>query len=210
VYLDAVASSGGLGVAQKNELERCPWSVGIDPAYAQYHDDEWGVPVRDDRVHFEFLVLESAQAGLSWWTILRKREGYRRAFADFDPVKVARFTPRRVEKLMEDPSIVRNRQKIEAAINNARGFLKIQKEFGSFDRYVWEFVGGKPIVNRWRKHTDVPPTSKESDALSKDLKARGFKFVGSTIVYAHMQATGLVNDHLVGCFRYAESSRGSR
>ena len=189
-------------MAKKNEVERCPWSEGIDPAYARYHDDEWGVPVRDDRVHFEFLVLESAQAGLSWWTILRKRDGYRRAFADFDANKVARFTPRTVEKLMQDASIVRNRQKIEAAIANARGFLKLQKEFGSFDRYVWDFVGGKPIVNRWRKHTDVPPTSKESDALSKDLKDRGFKFVGSTIMYAHMQATGLVNDHLVGCFRY--------
>ena len=189
-------------MAKKNEVERCPWSEGIDPAYARYHDDEWGVPVRDDRVHFEFLVLESAQAGLSWWTILRKRDGYRRAFADFDANKVARFTPRTVEKLMQDASIVRNRQKIEAAIANARGFLKLQKEFGSFDRYVWDFVGGKPMVNRWRKHTDVPPTSKESDALSKDLKDRGFKFVGSTIMYAHMQATGLVNDHLVGCFRY--------
>jgi len=191
-------------VAAKNELARCPWSDGIDPAYVRYHDDEWGVPVRDDRVHFEFLVLESAQAGLSWWTILRKRDGYRRAFADFDATKVARFTPRTVERLMQDASIVRNRQKIEAAIANARGFLKIQKEFGSFDRYVWAFVGGKPIVNRWRKQGDVLPTSKESDALSKDLKSRGFKFVGSTIVYAHMQATGLVNDHLVGCFRYGE------
>jgi len=188
--------------AQPKTLQRCPWSEGIDPAYQRYHDEEWGVPVRDDRVHFEFLVLESAQAGLSWWTILRKRDGYRRAFADFDANKVARFTPRTVEKLMQDASIVRNRQKIEAAIANARGFLKLQKEFGSFDRYVWDFVGGKPIVNRWRKHTDVPPTSKESDALSKDLKGRGFKFVGSTIIYAHMQATGLVNDHLVGCFRY--------
>ena len=166
--------------------------------------------MRDDRVHFEFLVLEAAQAGLSWWTILRKREGYRRAFADFDATKVARFTPRTVERLMQDASIVRNRQKIEAAIANARGFLAIQKEFGTFDRYVWEFVGGKPIVNRWRKQGDVPPTSKESDALSKDLKGRGFKFVGSTIIYAHMQATGLVNDHLVGCFRYRESSAGRR
>jgi DNA-3-methyladenine glycosylase I len=166
--------------------------------------------VRDERVHFEFLVLESAQAGLSWWTILRKREGYRRAFADFDAVKVARFTARTVEKLMQDASIVRNRQKIEAAIVNARGFLAIQKEFGTFDRYVWEFVGGKPIVNRWRKQGDVPPTSKESDALSKDLKSRGFKFVGSTIVYAHMQATGLVNDHLISCFRYRESSASRR
>ena len=195
---------------QAKSLERCPWSEGIDPAYQRYHDEEWGVPVRDDRVHFEFLVLESAQAGLSWWTILRKREGYRRAFADFDAVKVARFTPRTVERLMQDVSIVRNRQKIEAAIANARAFLKVQKEFGSFDRYVWEFVGGKPIVNRWRKQGDVPPTSAESDALSKDLKARGFKFVGSTIVYAHMQATGLINDHLVGCYRYRDAPKGRR
>ena len=184
-------------------IKRCPWSEGIDPEYQRYHDTEWGVPVRDDRKHFEFHLLEGAQAGLSWWTILRKREGYRRAFADFDATKVARFTPRVVEKLMLDASIVRNRQKIEAAIANARGFLEIQKEFGTFDRYVWSFVGDKPIVNRWRKQSDVPPTSKESDALSKDLKSRGFKFVGSTIIYAHMQATGLVNDHLRACFRYA-------
>ena len=183
-------------------VRRCPWSEGIDPKYQLYHDTEWGVPVRDDRMHFEFLVLESAQAGLSWWTILRKRDGYRRAFADFDAVKVARFTPRSVEKLMQDASIVRNRQKIEAAVANARGFLAVQEEFGSFDAYVWRFVDGRPIVNRWRKQSQVPPTSKESDALSKDLKARGFKFVGPTIVYAHMQATGLVNDHLVDCFRY--------
>ena len=196
--------------AQAKALERCPWSEGIDPAYQRYHDVEWGVPVRDDRVHFEFLVLESAQAGLSWWTILRKREGYRRAFADFDAVKVARFTPRTIERLMQDASIVRNRQKIEAAIANARGFLKIQREFGTFDRYVWEFVGGKPIVNRWRKQGDVPPTSAESDALSRDLKARGFKFVGSTIIYAHMQATGLVNDHLVTCFRHNQSAASRR
>jgi DNA-3-methyladenine glycosylase I len=185
-------------------VERCTWSVGVDPEYERYHDTEWGVPVRDDRTHFEFLVLESAQAGLSWWTILRKRDGYRRAFADFDASKVARFTSRTVEKLMRDPGIVRNRQKIEAAVNNARQFLKVQDELGSFDRYVWGFVEGEPIVNRWRKHADVPPTSKESDALSKDLKARGFKFIGPTIVYAHMQATGLVNDHLVGCFRHRQ------
>ena len=194
----------------KKSIVRCAWSEGIDPVYQRYHDEEWGVPVRNERVHFEFLVLEAAQAGLSWWTILRKREGYKRAFADFDAAKVARFTPRTVEKLMQDASIVRNRQKIEAAIANARGFLAIQKEFGTFDRYVWEFVGGKPIVNRWRKQSDVPPTSKVSDALSKDLKSRGFKFVGSTIIYAHMQATGLINDHLVSCFRYAESSAKSR
>jgi DNA-3-methyladenine glycosylase I len=194
------------------DVERCAWSIGIDPEYARYHDKEWGVPVRDDRTHFEFLVLESAQAGLSWWTILRKREGYRNAFADFDAAKVARFKARTVERLMKDASIVRNRQKIEAAIANARGFLDIQKEFGSFDSYVWRFVGGKPLVNRWRRQAEVPATTKESDALSKDLKARGFKFVGSTIVYAHMQATGLVNDHLVTCFRYqaADASRPRR
>jgi DNA-3-methyladenine glycosylase I len=197
-------------MAAKKIIVRCAWSESVDPVYQRYHDEEWGVPVRDDRVHFEFLVLEAAQAGLSWWTILRKREGYARAFAAFDAQKVARFTPRTVERLMQDTRIVRNRQKIEAAINNARRFLAVQKEFGTFDKYVWEFVGGKPIVNRWRKQGDVPPTSKESDALSKDLKGRGFKFVGSTIVYAHMQATGLVNDHLVGCFRYAESSAGRR
>jgi DNA-3-methyladenine glycosylase I len=197
-------------MAAQKSIGRCAWSEGIDPVYMRYHDEEWGVPVRNDRVHFEFIVLEAAQAGLSWWTILRKREGYKRAFADFDAAKVARFTPRTVEKLMQDASIVRNRLKIEAAVANARGFLAIQKEFETFDRYVWEFVGGKPIVNRWRKQGDVPPTSKESDALSKDLKSRGFKFVGSTIIYAHMQATGLVNDHLVSCFRYAESSAKSR
>ena len=197
-------------MSSKSKIVRCTWSEGVDAAYERYHDTEWGVPVRDDLTHFEFLVLESAQAGLSWWTTLRKRDGYRRAFAEFDPAKVARFTSRTVEKLMGDASIVRNRQKIEASVGNARSFLKIQQEFGSFDAYVWPFVGGKPIVNRWRKHGDVPPTSKESDALSKDLKARGFKFVGSTIVYAHMQATGLVNDHLVGCFRYRETSKDRR
>jgi DNA-3-methyladenine glycosylase I len=196
--------------ARTKTVERCPWSEGVDPVYARYHDEEWGVPVRDDRVHFEFLVLESAQAGLSWWTILRKREGYRRAFAGFDAAKVARFNARSVEKLMQDASIVRNRQKIESAVSNARAFLAIQEERGSFDAYVWDFVGGQPLVNRWRKPGEVPPTSRESDALSKDLKRRGFKFVGSTIVYAHMQATGLVNDHLVGCFRYAASSKLTR
>ena len=193
-------------------VRRCPWSEGIDPAYQRYHDTEWGVPVHEDRRHFEFLVLESAQAGLSWWTILRKREGYRRAFADFDAAKIARFDARAAARLMQDPGIVRNRQKIEAAIANARGFLEIQKEFGSFDAYVWPFVGGQPIVNRWRKPGDVPATTAESDALSKDLKSRGFKFVGSTIVYAHMQATGLVNDHLLYCFRRAgaEDKRAGR
>ena len=185
------------------KIRRCPWSEGVDPAYERYHDTEWGVPVHEDRRHFEFLLLESAQAGLSWWTILRKREGYRRAFAAFDPEKVARFDARAAARLMQDPGIVRNRQKIEAAIANARAFLAIQEELGSFDAYVWKFVGGEPIVNRWRKPSEVPVTTQESDALSKDLKARGFKFVGSTIVYAHMQATGLVDDHLLYCFRRA-------
>ena len=190
-------------------VRRCTWSEGIDPLYERYHDTEWGVPVRDDLKHFEFLLLESAQAGLSWWTILRKRENYRRAFAGFDPSKVARFDGRAVTRLMQDAGIVRNRQKIEAAIGNARGFLEIQEEFGSFDAYVWPFVGGAPIMNRWRVQSDIPATTPESDALSKDLKKRGFKFVGSTIVYAHMQATGLVNDHLLSCFvRARKAPRG--
>lgn len=181
---------------------RCPWSLGVDDAYQRYHDEEWGTPVRDDAKHFEFLVLESAQAGLSWAIVLRKREGYRQAFANFDAERVARFNSRSVERLVNDSGIIRNRLKILAAIKNARGFLEIQEEFGSFDSYVWEFVGGQPIRNRWRKQTEVPATSAESDALSKDLKRRGFSFVGSTIIYAHMQATGLINDHLVDCFRY--------
>jgi len=190
------------------KVRRCTWSEGIDPLYERYHDTEWGVPVRDDLKHFEFLLLESAQAGLSWWTILRKRENYRRAFAGFDPSKVARFDARSVTRLMQDAGIVRNRQKIEAAIGNARGFLEIQEEFGSFDAYVWPFVGGAPLMNRWRKQSDVPATTSESDALSADLKKRGFKFVGSTIIYAHMQATGLVNDHLLSCFVRGKGPRG--
>jgi DNA-3-methyladenine glycosylase I len=183
---------------------RCPWSQGVSDAYIAYHDEEWGVPVRDDRRQFEFLVLESAQAGLSWSTILHRREGYRRAFADFDAGKVSRFTPRRIETMLKNPGIIRNRLKVQAAVSNAREFLKLQEEFGSFASYIWRFVDGEPKQNRWRKHADVPATTRESDALSKDLKSRGFKFIGSTIMYAHMQATGLVNDHLVGCFRYGE------
>ncbi len=183
-------------------LTRCPWSLGVDDAYQRYHDEEWGVPVREDAKHFEFLVLESAQAGLSWAIVLRKREGYRRAFANFDAERVARFNSRSVERLVNDARIIRNRQKIVAAIKNARGFLEIQEKFGSFDNYVWEFVGGEPIRNRWKQQSDIPATSPESDALSKDLKSRGFSFVGSTIIYAHMQATGLINDHVVDCFRY--------
>jgi DNA-3-methyladenine glycosylase I len=170
----------------------------------RYHDREWGVPVHDDRTHFEFLVLEGAQAGLSWSTVLRKREAYRSAFSRFDPEKVARYTKSRIEKLLQDPGIIRNRLKVEAAVGNARSFLEVRKEFGSFDAYCWTFVGGKPRVNRWKSTRQVPATSPESDAFSKDLKRRGFRFVGSTIVYAHMQAVGMVNDHLADCFRYRE------
>jgi DNA-3-methyladenine glycosylase I len=186
---------------------RCEWVKADDPLMLDYHDREWGVPVHDDRKHFEFLVLEAAQAGLSWSTILKRREGYRRAFADFDPQKVARFSERKIEKLVQDSSIVRNRMKIEAAIRNARQFLVVQNEFGSFDSYAWRFVDGAPKVNRWKSTKDIPATSPQSDAFSKDLKARGFSFVGSTIIYAHMQAVGMVNDHLVGCFRYREVQR---
>ena len=191
------------GMTEK--LVRCPWAVREE--MWKYHDTEWGVPVHDDQKHFEFLILEGAQAGLSWSTILNKRAGYRKAFADFDPKKVARFTPARVEKLLLDPSIVRNRQKVEAAVNNAKKFLALVEELGSFDEFIWGFVGGKPIVNRWKQSSQIPATSKESDALSKALKDRGFKFVGSTVIYAHMQATGLVNDHLVGCPRFKAVSR---
>ena len=192
------------------ELERCPWSLGVSDAYLAYHDTECGVPVRDDRRHFEFLVLEGAQAGLSWSTVLHKRDAYRRAFAGFDPEKVARFNAGSVERLLKDPGIIRNRLKIASAITNARQFLEVQAEFGSFDSYIWGFVGGRTKVNRRRRHKDIPPRSRESDALSKDLKARGFKFVGTTIIYAHMQAIGLVNDHLVSCFRYEAVAEMSR
>lgn len=185
------------------EKHRCEWCLGFDQ-YITYHDTEWGVPVHDDRVHFEFLILEGAQAGLSWSTILKKREGYRKAFADFDPVKVARFTEAKLEKILLDPGIVRNRLKVYAAVNNAKRFLEVQKEFGSFDAYIWSFVNNKPIVNKWKSLKEIAPTTKESDALSKDLIKRGFKFVGSTVIYAHMQACGLVNDHLADCFRYKQ------
>lgn len=172
--------------------------------YVKYHDTEWGVPVHDDRKQFEFLMLEGAQAGLSWLTVLRKREAYRNAFAGFDPVKVARFSEKKIEILIQNPGIIRNRLKITAAVSNARAFLEIQQEFGSFDSYIWGFVGGKTIQNRWKTMSDLPATSVQSEALSKDLKKRGFKFVGSTIMYAHMQAAGMVNDHLFTCFRYRE------
>ena len=173
----------------------------------EYHDREWGVPVHDDRKHFEFLVLEGAQAGLSWSIVLKKREGYRRAFSQFDPRKVARYTQSRIQKLTADPSIIRNRLKIEAAVRNARAFLAIQDEFGSFDAYCWRFVDGRPRLNRRKATGEIPATSAESDAFSKDLKRRGFGFVGSTIMYAHMQAVGMVNDHLIGCFRYRPIQR---
>lgn len=183
---------------------RCTWSRNGNAAYVLYHDTEWGVPAWDDRTQFEFLILEGAQAGLSWATILNKRDGYREAYADFDPERIARFGPRDVARLMRNPGIVRNRLKIEAAIGNARAYLEFQERHGGFARHLWSFVGGRPMQNRFRTHADVPATSAESDALSKDLKQRGFRFVGSTIIYAHMQATGMVNDHLTGCFRYQE------
>jgi DNA-3-methyladenine glycosylase I len=188
---------------------RCAWVNPGDSLMTAYHDAEWGVPVHDDRRHFEFLVLEAAQAGLSWAIVLNKREGYRRAFSQFDPVKVARYTPARIDKLVADPGIVRNRMKIQAAVQNARAFLAVQEAFGSFDDYCWRFVDGRPRLNRRKAGGEIPATSPESDAFSKDLKTRGFAFVGSTIVYAHMQAVGMVNDHLVRCFRYREVQRSS-
>lgn len=187
-----------------DEPRRCPWVDPGNDLYCTYHDTEWGTPVHEDRTHFEFLLLEGAQAGLSWSTVLRKRDNYRRAFANFDPERVAAFGPEVVAQLLGDAGIIRNRLKIEAAVNNARRFLEVQAECGSFDAYAWRFVGGQPKVNALRVLADYPATSPESDALSKDLRRRGFKFVGSTIVYAHMQATGLVNDHTLDCFRRAE------
>src|SRR5579872_2271938 len=186
--------------------KRCSWS-GSDPQYVSYHDEEWGVPVHDDRVLFEFLVLEGAQAGLSWSTILRKRDAYRRAFDGFDPGKVARYDKRKVAALLADAGIVRNRAKIESAIKNARAFLDVQAVFGSFDAYQWRFVDGRPIQTRRRAMSDIPARDERSDAMSKDLKSRGFSFVGSTIIYAHMQAVGMVNDHVVDCFRYRDVRR---
>jgi DNA-3-methyladenine glycosylase I len=181
---------------------RCGW-VGAKPHFIAYHDYEWGVPVHDDRKHFEMLLLEGAQAGLTWETILLRRDGYRRAFAEFDPKKVARFTAKKKAVLLKNPGIIRNQLKIDSAVTNAQAFLTVQKEFGSFDRYVWQFVGGKPKMNRWARMSQVPATSLESETLSKDLKKRGFRFVGSTIIYAYMQAVGLVNDHTTDCFMRA-------
>jgi len=184
-------------------LKRCPW-CGTDELYVKYHDEEWGVPVHDDRTHFEFLVLESAQAGLSWITILRRRENYRKAYDGFDVEKVAQYDENKINELMQDSGIIRNRRKIEASINNARQFIKIQKEFGSFDNYIWSFVNNKPVINHWDDISQMPATSELSDRVSKDLKSRGFRFLGSTIIYAHLQATGIINDHLTYCFRHKE------
>jgi DNA-3-methyladenine glycosylase I len=195
-----MGSKNSLRAQHSDGKTRCGWSTA-DPLYVRYHDKEWGVPVHDDRVLFEFLVLEGAQAGLSWITILRKRKAYASAFARFDPRKVARYDRRKVTALMQDEGIVRNRLKLESAVGNARAFLAVQEEHGSFDAYVWSFVGGRPRLNRPRSLADVPARTRESDAMSSDLKKRGFKFVGSTICYAFMQACGLVNDHVVGCFR---------
>ncbi|MGH7965033.1 MAG: DNA-3-methyladenine glycosylase I [Candidatus Binatia bacterium] len=189
---------------------RCPWVDLSKPDYVVYHDTEWGVPVHDDRRLFEFLTLEAAQAGLSWYTVLRKRENYRVAFARFDPKKVAKYDEQQVQRLLDNPGIIRNRAKIRAAINNAQRFLEVQEQFGSFDAYIWRFVEGKPIVNELRVLSDYRATSRESDAMSTDLRQRGFTFVGSTVCYAHMQATGMVNDHAVDCFRREEIIKGKR
>jgi len=189
--------------------KRCAWA-GTDPLYIAYHDEEWGVPVHDDRLLFEFLVLEGAQAGLSWSTVLRKRDAYRHAFDRFDPRKVARYDKRKIAALMADAGIVRNRAKIESAVKNATAFLDVQAEFGSFDAYQWRFVDGRPIQNRRRAVGDIPARTAESDAMSKDLKTRGFTFAGSTIIYAHMQAVGMVNDHVVDCFRHREVAKLGR
>lgn len=186
----------------EKHVTRCKWAEGVSLNYIAYHDAEWGAPVFDDRVQFEFLILEGAQAGLSWSTILNKRDGYRKLFAEFDPQKVARFTPKRIEKILRDPAVVRNRLKVESAVTNAKAFLDVQEEFGSFSDYIWGFVDGRPVQNKFEKDSDIPATSAVSDELSKDLRKRGFKFVGSTIMYAHMQATGLVNDHVIDCFRH--------
>jgi DNA-3-methyladenine glycosylase I len=185
------------------ELFRCPWGSS-NPAMFPYHDREWGLPVHDDVRHFEFLVLEAAQAGLSWLTVLKRRDGYRAAYRGFAPAKVAKFTARDVARLLDDPGIIRNRAKVKSSINNARRFLEVQKEFGSFDAYLWKWTGGKPLVNQWSSQKQVPPKTELSDAISKDLKARGFSFVGSTIIYSHLQAVGVVNDHLVDCFRWKQ------
>jgi DNA-3-methyladenine glycosylase I len=188
----------------KSELNRCPWCLGND-IYEKYHDMEWGNPVTDDSVHFEFLVLESAQAGLSWLTVLKKREAYRRLFANFNPEIVASFNQTKIEELLTDSGIIRNRKKIEAAVRNAAMFLEIQSEFGSFNNYIWQFVDGKPLINHWQNLSQLPCKTELSDRISKDLKKRGFSFLGSTIIYSHLQATGIINDHLISCFRHPDN-----
>jgi DNA-3-methyladenine glycosylase I len=187
--------------------KRCSWVNVDDTLMRDYHDREWGVPTHDDRTHFEFLILEAAQAGLSWSIVLKKREGYRRAFSQFDPRKVARYSAARIDKLTAEPGIIRNRLKIAAAVTNARAFLAVQKEFGSFDAYCWQFVGGRPRQNRWKSPRQIPAMTAESDAFSRDLKRRGFSFVGSTVIYAHMQAVGMVNDHVIDCYRHRDVRR---
>ncbi len=191
---------------QNKDIQRCGWSAS-DPLYILYHDEEWGVPVHNDRKLFEFLILEGAQAGLSWITILKKRKNYRKAFDNFNPVKIAAYDEPKIKDLLEDSGIIRNRLKIRAAVQNAESFIKVAGEFGSFDKYIWQFTGSKPILNHWKKLSDIPAKTTESDLMSKDLKRRGFKFVGSTICYAFMQATGMVNDHITGCFRHKELLR---
>ncbi len=191
----------------RGQMERCGWSDSGGEILAKYHDEEWGQPVHDDRKHFEFLVLEAFQAGLSWMTILRKRDAFKKAFDGFDPVKVAAYDGAKIENLLADPGIVRNRLKVLAAINNAQRFLEVQKEFGSFDKYLWAFTGGKPVVGGWHSMSQIPATTELSDRISADLKQRGFKFVGSTIVYSHLQAVGVVNDHVDGCFRAASEAK---
>lgn len=187
--------------------KRCEWVPENDPLYIAYHDREWGVPLHDDRRLFEFLILEGAQAGLSWATVLKKRENYRRAFDGFDPRKIARYDETKIARLLQNPGIIRNRLKIRSAVRNAAAFLKVQEEFGSFDRYIWQFVGGKPIIHHYQTVAEIPASTAESDRMSRDLKKRGFNFVGSTICYAFMQAVGMVNDHTVTCFRYTEINR---
>ena len=188
------------------EVIRCPWGQS-NPVMVPYHDEEWGAPVHDDVRHYEFLVLEAAQAGLSWLTILKRRDGYRRAYRGFDPARVARFGAGDVQRLLKDEGIIRNRLKVQSSITNAKRFLEVQKEFGSFDAYLWKWAGGKPLVNRWESQKQIPARTELSDAISRDLKARGFSFVGSTIIYSHLQAVGVVNDHLVGCFRWKQVQR---
>ena len=200
--MDTGGTSGKQVCTDKIEMKRCEWAENTSPEELNYHDEEWGVPVHDDRLLFEFLILEGAQAGLSWSTILKKREGYRTAFDNFDAKKIARYSDKKVEKLLQNPEIVRNRLKVNATVINAKLFLVVQKEFGGFDTYIWGFVNGKSIKNKWKKMSDVPVSTAESDAMSKDMKKRGFKFVGTTICYALMQATGVVNDHTTDCHCY--------